>query len=391
MPILVACPEHARGIQINANAPLVSRVYHVVNSVYVRKALAAPSRHLSGYLSHTILYPSVRFGRSLKLESRNLEYPYCMTMAYRADVLCVLEQPPLIQIVIPGHKGWLEYVPDLLVITATGIEIWETKHKAELAEKCIKHPNRYQEQKGVYRSSPVEAYFAKWGFKYAIVTEEGLHPAFCQATNFLHGYVQGYPNKPITEQERADFVGYVRSHSGVRLGDIPATDTTRRNELALYFLAQAVVFTSFSEADFKQPTALRLYDTAQDEQAFHQYLNHARPRPANIEELGYRLKQGVLIEIGKTDYIHQAQRQVCDQAARRRKRPRAAIRRLKRTWDRFSGARWLTPAAHVCTSIQTLSQTAEQTIRDRSGFASYYRSRITTSRSQRPISSTNSI
>lgn len=267
---------------------------------YVREAFAAPSRHLSGVKSHTILYPAIRFGHSLKFESRNVEYAFALMMIYRPDVFCVLEQPPSIKVTYPG--GWSEYTPDLLVLTSAGIEIWEARPAERLADQCIKKPHLYRETKGVYEAPLFQEYFTKLGFKYAIATEHVIHKRFCNSVEFLHPYLQGTPSDPITSEEREQFIGCVRKHSGIRLADIPIENATRKTELALYFLATAAVFTSLSEADFTNPGALRIYATAQDEAAFHLYLKYARPRPADLTELGYRLKHGAYIEIRGIGY-----------------------------------------------------------------------------------------
>lgn len=272
---------------------------------YLREAKIAPARQLSGYRSHTVYYPCIKFALSLKLESLNYEYPWALMMIYRTDVLLVLEQPPEIKIVVPGKRGWTTYTPDLLVITATGIEIWEVRPSARLATQCLDTPYLYQhdEKTDTYYSQPIKDYFKTLGFTYAIAFEKDIHPGFCQAVIFLHQYILGYPQNPITPEEKSTFIQFVREHSGIRLNEIPWSDTTRRTELALYFIARAEVFTTLSDADFKNPAALRLYATAQDERAFHQYLEQSRPRPTSLDDLGYRLKQGSLLEIGEKDYI----------------------------------------------------------------------------------------
>ena len=267
---------------------------------YVREALAKPSRHLTGFNSHTICYPAIRFDRVLKLESRNVEYAFALLLIYRPDVYLVLDQPPKIKVTYPG--GWSEYTPDFLVITANGIEIWESRSAELLSAQCIEKPQLYTEKRGVYQAPLFQEHYQKLGFKYAIVTEHAIHARFCRAVEFLHPYMLGTPKQPFTSEEQALFVNHIRNHSGVRLSEVPIENATRRTELALYLLGTAQVFTNLSDADFTKPDELRIYATAQDEAAFYQYLQHARPRPANLEELGYRLKHGSLVEISGVDY-----------------------------------------------------------------------------------------
>ncbi|MFA6286143.1 MAG: DDE-type integrase/transposase/recombinase [Opitutaceae bacterium] len=271
---------------------------------YLREAFLKPSRHPSGYLSHTIHYPCVRWGRSLKSESRDYEYAFGLTKIYRPDVLCVLEQAPKIEFRVEGVSIFIEYTPDFLVITHHGIEIWEVRPSSRLSVQFASKSNRYtyNEETGTYDSPAVRDYFKKWNFTYRIATERDIHARYCNNVNFIHPYIQGYPENPISENEKNEFLAYVRGNSGLKLIDIPTSNPTRRTELALYLIARAEIFISFSEADFQKPELLRLHATAQDEEAFYQYINISRPRPANLEELGYRLRHGSFIEINGEDY-----------------------------------------------------------------------------------------
>lgn len=272
---------------------------------YVRKAIASPSRNPTGYISHTIYYPCFKYGYVLSFESRDIEYAVGLTLIYRADVLGVYEQPPVqyIDVKIPNGGNYsLDHTPDFLVLTTQGIEIWEGKPSVKLAAAKIKNPNRYQEINGRYRSPAVEKHYNNFGFSYFIATEQETNPHFVRAARELTPYLTGHASPPIKDDERRTFIDFVRTHPGTTLSAVPIQLPARRAELAFHLLAHADVFTSWSDANFTEPGTLRLYPTAQDEQAFHDFLEMNRPRPASLDELGYRLTQGALIEIGATQY-----------------------------------------------------------------------------------------
>jgi len=268
---------------------------------YVRKAIEAPSRHLSGVVSHTIHYPCAKFGHTIKFESRNYAYPFGLQCIYRHDVLYVVEETGQLKINLP-KGGCVIYTPDLLVMTEHRIEIYEVRPADTLANHGLKKKGIFHEESGRYHGPVIEAFFAKWGFKFQVINQREIHPNFVQAAQALHPYITGYPKDPITNSERETFLKWVEGNAGRRLGEMAVLAHPRRFEIAQYLIAQGKVFTSLSEINLEEPNGIRLYPTPQDEAAFHLYLDEARPRPANLDELGYRLCAGSLIEIGWKDY-----------------------------------------------------------------------------------------
>lgn len=268
---------------------------------YVRGALAGPSRHLSGSVSHTIHYPCAKLGLTIKFESRNYEYAFGLQCIYREDVVYAFEQPPEQKINRP-NGGCHKYTPDLLVITPTGVEIYEVKPAETFAHQILKGHRLFFEENGRYRSTIIEDHFAKWGFKFQVITEHQIDPKFVQAANDLHPYIAGHPQVPITDSERESFLVWVEENPGRRLGEMSVAPAPRRTEIAQFFIAQGKVFTSLSELDFKEPDGIRLYPTPQDEFAFHLYLDESRPRPTDLDDLGYRLSVGSLVEISWNEY-----------------------------------------------------------------------------------------
>ena len=275
---------------------------------YILKAFEAPSRAPNGYVSNTLRYPCHRFGYTIGAESRNFEYTFLLIAAQRPDALAVLDQPPPVHIKARTPEGRpysIDYTPDYLILTWKGVEIYEVKPKEEIASLCIKHPNRYQQvkgQPGVYDSIPVREYYEVWGFKFSIVTERNLNGPFAKNTAFLHPYVTGIAPNAITQEDYDRFVGWVRHNPGARLYEMACFSEGRRAELAFHFLAKAEVYTHLSDCDLRKPQTLRLYPSAQDEYAFHQFLVGTRQAPADLKSLGYILKAGSLVEICGVDY-----------------------------------------------------------------------------------------
>jgi hypothetical protein len=282
-------------------ALLLDRKYCEDAQEFLRKTFAAPSRPLPGFVSHTVHFPCVRFGLTLKAESRDYEFAIMLLMAMRTDVIALAEQAQTLPKIILKKGGWTEPTHDLVAITKDGVEILEIGPAAKFAQLRLKGSNIYEMKGDEYVAPDIEEFYAKWGFKFRVVTGEKIDPKFIQAVRPLLAYQTGTPRQAITQEEADIFLGWVAKNVGQRLGDLPM-DPTRRVELAHYFIAQCRVFTSLSEIDWEDPEAIRLYLTPQDEAAFHQFLEGSRRRPADLKQLGYYLLPGALIEIGFYDY-----------------------------------------------------------------------------------------
>lgn len=272
---------------------------------YVRAAQIAPSRHLSGFKSHSIFKPFPKFGCVVGFESRGYEYPFGLMTAYRADVLAIFEQPPKVEfstLTAEGRSFSIAHTPDLLVLTKTGVEVWAVKDSGEMGTLTLSRPNVWQEKNGVYHSKPLAEYFARWGFRFAVATELNLDKQFVRAAEHLHHYISEFPSTPITPEEEDIIVGFTQRHPGARLGELEFSSPGRRIEVASYLLARGCIFTTWSDADFDHPETIRVFPTLQDERAYHNYIEYNRPIPKNLDELGVRLRQGSIVEIGQETF-----------------------------------------------------------------------------------------
>lgn len=277
---------------------------------YVRQAAAEKSRHGNGFVSNCSDVPCPEFGMAVSTESSGWEYPALMTARYDPHVVRVFEQPPKVttSVIVPDRHGrdktvLLPTTPDFLVIFDDDrIEIWETKPAQSLAAKCIAHPVRYQAAPDGqrYHSAPFEKYFSPWA-SYLILTEANLDRRFVSAARFLAPYRVGAPSTPITDEECRTFVVACEKTPGIRVGEIDSIEPARRAEILLYLVARCVVFAELDEVITACPDDVRIFPTAIDQEAFHLFRTGSR-KPVHMEDTGYLLKPGDLIEFNHRDY-----------------------------------------------------------------------------------------
>jgi putative transposase len=277
---------------------------------YIRQAAAEKSRHGSGFVSNCSDVPCPEFGSAIATESSGWEYPALMTARYDPHVLRVFEQPPKVttSVVVPDRHGrnktvQLTTTPDFLVIFDDDrIEIWETKPAQKLATKCVEHPVRYQAAPDGqrYHSAPFEKHFSSWA-SYLILTEANLDRRFVTAARFLAPYRAGAPRVAVTDEECRAFVVACEATPGIRVGEIDSIEPARRAEVLLYLVARCVVFAELDEVITVCPDDVRIFPTAVDQEAFRLFRAGSR-KPVRMEDTGYILKPGDLIEFNHREY-----------------------------------------------------------------------------------------
>lgn len=274
---------------------------------YIRTSYEAPALSPNGYSSNTVYHADQRMPFVVTAQSRNYEFPLLLTLLARPDVVCVLDQPTTITVhgkTAAGVPFTFRYTPDFLVLTLTGVEVYEVKPADRLADLCLERPHRYQcSSDGSYRSKPVEDHFAAWGFSFHIVSERNLSKAFVQASLMLQVYVNAEPPVPFTPEELKSVHDAVNTTPGIHVRELPIENPSRRAELALHLLANARLFSHLSDSDINEPQDLRLYSDYRDEKAFSLLINSCSSAPANLEELGYQLVPGAEIALRKHRYI----------------------------------------------------------------------------------------
>jgi hypothetical protein len=268
---------------------------------YIRAAFARPSRSPSGYASNTIKLPVPAYGYVITPESRRWELPAALTHISRPDVLRLVEQPGRLVVHVndsTSHPFSLTHIPDLLVLTRDGIEVYEVKAAAELARLCLTSPNRYQSgADGRYRSAPIERFFSAWNFKYYIISEHNLDPNLVKAALFLRQYVNTVPASEFSHEEVQVVIDAVSDRPGITVGELPIDQPPRRVELALHLIANGVVYTPLSNADMEKPQELRLYNNPREELAHSILTGSTFAQPTDLKGLGYQLVEGAELHL----------------------------------------------------------------------------------------------
>lgn len=285
---------------------ILSRGLDAVAEEYLRCAEAARSRSPNGYRSSTIIIPIEKFGYAVTAESRNYEYPAYLTAIYDPTVVRVYEQGPKQTIVGRTPEGAVftfSTTPDLTVIRpGEAPEVLEVKPATTLAKLHIKYPNRYVCENGIYRCPAAEAHFAKLGMKFRIVTEYDLNQGLVRAARFLLRYISGQPRRAILDSEEAAFVDAAKTSPGCRVRDVQIIDQARRAEVFFYLVAKGIIFTELTDCEITKPDNMRIFPTAIDERAFAFFRSGRRRVAHSLDELGFVLRPGSLVEIEGNDF-----------------------------------------------------------------------------------------
>lgn len=276
---------------------------------YIRNASERPSRAPSGYTSNTFKVPVTDYGYVITTESRGWEFPAALTLFSRPDVFRVFEQPGRLVIHVndgTSHPYTIPYTPDFLVLTRDGIEVYEVKPAAKLAQGCLTSPNRYQSgADGRYRSAPVEAFFSAWNITYYIISEQNLDPNLVKAALFLRPYVNTVPASEFSHEEVQAVIGTVSDRPGITVGELPIDQPPRRVELALHLIANGVVYTPLSKADMEKPQELRLYNNPREELAHSILTGSTFAQPTDLKGLGYQLVEGAELHLKHNGKLRQ--------------------------------------------------------------------------------------
>ena len=272
---------------------------------FLQEASIAPARRANGFRSNTVLMPAPEYGYALTAESTSLECACFLIARARPDVIRIYNQGPKqkIQATTPeGTTYTISLTVDAILLTETGVEVIELENLEESASYYLKAKNRYELVDGRYTSPPVEAYFAKWRFKFSILSEDNLDARFAQNARFIHPYQVGHARDPIKDDEKSRLLAAVSSQPGIFLTDIQFDSAPRRAEIAYHLIASGELFTHLSECPLEKPDRIRLFPTPQKERAFLLLREATRRQPADLKSLGYLLETDSLIDIAGKEY-----------------------------------------------------------------------------------------
>jgi putative transposase len=111
-------------------------------------------------------YPSPKMGRTIQFESQRVELWAIYAMERDDDVLEYYDQPmavPLRYRTPSGRMTTQWHVPDFFVLRRSGAGFEEWTSASALAARKRTMPGRYQEEQGVWRCPPGEAYATPLG------------------------------------------------------------------------------------------------------------------------------------------------------------------------------------------------------------------------------------
>ena len=74
----------------------------------------------------------------------------------------------------------------------------EVRPSAKLAGSRLRGQNIYEMDGDHYVAPDIEKFYAKWGFKFRVVTEREIDPKFIRAVKPLFAYQTGTPKQAIT-------------------------------------------------------------------------------------------------------------------------------------------------------------------------------------------------
>jgi putative transposase len=220
-------------------------------------------------------YPSPKMGRTIQFESQRVELWAIYAMERDDDVLEYYDQPiavPLRYRTASGRMTTQWHVPDFFVLRRNGASFEEWTSASALAARTRRMPGRYQEEQGVWRCPPGEAYATLLGLSYQIRSSASLHPLAVQNFSFLQDY-WAHP-APVTTAEEELVLATVGTMPGISVAEVLATHPGLVVDVVWALLATGRVFTDLSATSLMHHDQVALYP---DEPAWRQAAEQAAP------------------------------------------------------------------------------------------------------------------
>jgi putative transposase len=163
-------------------------------------------------------------GRTIQFESQRVELWAIYAMERDDDVLEYYDQPlaiPLRYRTPSGRMTTQWHVPDFFVLrrSSAGFEEWTSA--SALAARKRTMPGRYQEEQGVWRCPPGEAYATPLGLTDHIRSSASLHPQAMANFSFLQDYWA--QRAPVTAAEEELVLATIETLPGISVAEVLAT------------------------------------------------------------------------------------------------------------------------------------------------------------------------
>lgn len=171
-----------------------------------------------------VWYPSKKMQCIIKAESTKVEFPFLLQVEHDDDVLEIWDQPPAIPLEYPDKRGHLQrpmHTADYFVFRYRECGWVECKPAQELGRLAEKQPHRYvQDELGVWRCPPGEAFAAKYGLAYHVWSSDNINWAAQENALFLEDYYQHLDRLAVGDQTLAILHRLVEEHPGMLLSDL---------------------------------------------------------------------------------------------------------------------------------------------------------------------------
>ncbi len=194
-------------------------------ALLIRIRSSPPSRTPGAHRGNMpVWYPSKKMQCIIKAESTKVEFPFLLQAEHDDDVLEIWDQPPSIPLEYSDKRGHLQrpmHTADYFVFRYRECGWVECKPAQELGRLAEKQPHRYvQDEPGVWRCPPGEAFAAKSGLTYHVWSSDNINWAAQENALFLEDYYQHLDRLAVGDQTLAILHRLVEEHPGMLLSDL---------------------------------------------------------------------------------------------------------------------------------------------------------------------------
>lgn len=163
---------------------------------YIDKALAVPSRNVSGTTNNVISdIPCPKMGWNSQTESWRTERPFTLKNIFDLHTIGYAYQPPQLELIYKGRNNRTvrtRYTPDNVRFDINlGCVIEEWKSPSDKESLLDKYPGRYvRNNKGVYSSPVISDLIEPWGFKFSVRFSDEISEIAQRNRIYLFTYLQ---------------------------------------------------------------------------------------------------------------------------------------------------------------------------------------------------------
>lgn len=192
---------------------------------FVRQAALAPSRReRSSVRSMSGACPVKKMGVTIGFESRTLELPAILVMAYDEAVFAFFNQPPKIKLTyrVNGRTRSHLQTPDFLVIRDSGVVLIECKPLQAVIERAQKEPEYFAFVGGRWVCPPAMRAAEAMGFTHEVWTENNFSAVQLKNYRILEDYFDQAAVVPGSDAAITAIVEVLKTHGQRSIGRLLA-------------------------------------------------------------------------------------------------------------------------------------------------------------------------